>query len=129
MQEAQIVREHIDEAKVLRESGVHKLVIADREGHCLAYLLAWDRFEYHDDTDTYVCFVERDGRELMTFYAEGDVKQEDGTSRYVVMAPATSPSHESGGPTRTSPGDSCFEHQDVEEFRGPGFRASAHLPL
>lgn len=96
MQEGKIAREHIDDAKMLRECGVHKLVIADREGHCLAYLLAWDHFEYDDDTDTYVCVVERDGRELMTFYAEGDVKQEDGTSRYVVTAPGASASPGTG---------------------------------
>jgi hypothetical protein len=75
------------DVKMLKESGVHKLVIADHKGNCLAYLLAWDSFGYDAETDTYVCFAQRDGRELMSLFTEGDVKPEPGTNRYVVTAP------------------------------------------
>lgn len=88
MNNDQTAANNVADSKVLRESGVHKLIIADREGRCLAYLLAWDSFEYDADTDTYVCVVDRDGRELLTIYAEGEVRQEAGTDRrYVVTAP------------------------------------------
>jgi hypothetical protein len=36
-QEAQVRTQDVE---VLRESGVHKLLIADHDGNCLAYLLA-----------------------------------------------------------------------------------------
>jgi hypothetical protein len=85
---SQTAQDRADDAKTLRESGVHKLVIADHKGHCIAYLLAWDSFGYDADTDTYVCFTDCDGGEVMTFYTEGDVKSEPGTNRYVVTAPA-----------------------------------------
>lgn len=91
MPEDQITDAHAEDARLLRESGVHKLVIADHDGRCLAYLLAWDSFEYDPDTDSFVCVVEPDGRELMTIYTDGEVERELGTSRYVVTAPADRP--------------------------------------
>ena len=36
----------------IKESGVHKLVVADRDGNCLAFVLAWDSFDYDAETDT-----------------------------------------------------------------------------
>ncbi|BCO37843.1 hypothetical protein [Mycobacterium heckeshornense] len=83
-----------EDAKMLRECGVHKIVIADHDGGCLAYLLAWGMFGYDAETDTYVCFTDRDGKELMTVYTEGDVKPDPTTGTYAVTAPtaATSPS-------------------------------------
>ena len=75
------------DVEVLRESGVHKLLIADHDGNCLAYLLAWDSFGYDPETDTYVCVVDPDGRELMTLCTAGEVKPEPGTNRYRVTAP------------------------------------------
>jgi hypothetical protein len=80
-------RERVNDAKLLQESGVHKLVITDRDGNCLAYLLAWDSFGYDPDTDTFVCCVDRDGSELMNIYTEGEVKAQPGTDMYVVTAP------------------------------------------
>ena len=87
MSEGQTARARRQDVEVLRESGVHKLLIADHDGNCLAYLLAWDSFGYDPETDTYVCVVDRDGRELMTIYSEGEVKAEPGTNRYLVTAP------------------------------------------
>ncbi len=78
-------REH--DAELLRESGVHKLVVADRDGNCLAFVLAWDSFDYDAETDTYVCVVDRDGRELMTLYTAGEIKTAPGENRYVLTAP------------------------------------------
>jgi hypothetical protein len=75
------------DAELLKESGVHKLVITDRDGNCLAYLLAWDRFGYDSDTDTFVCCVDRDGRELMNIYTAGEVQAEPGANMYVITAP------------------------------------------
>lgn len=75
------------DAKLLQESGVHKLLVTDRDGNCLAYLLAWDSFGYDPDTDTFVCRVDRDGRELMSIYTEGALTAQPGTNRYVVTAP------------------------------------------
>jgi hypothetical protein len=75
------------DAKLLKESGVHKLVITDRDGNCLAYLLAWDSFGYDADTDTFVCCVDRDGRELMNIFTEGQIKAQPGTDMFVVTAP------------------------------------------
>lgn len=78
-------REH--DAQVLKESGTHKLVVADRDGNCLAFVLAWDRFDYDAETDTYVCVVDSDGRELMTMYTAGEIKAAPGANMYVITAP------------------------------------------
>ena len=75
------------DAELLKESGVHKLVIADRDGNCLAFVLAWDSFDYDADTDTYVCVADSDGRELMTLYTAGEIKSMPGANVYVVTAP------------------------------------------
>jgi hypothetical protein len=75
------------DAELLRESGVHKLVVADRDGNCLAFLLAWDSFDYDAETDTYVCVVDSDGRELMTVYTAGEIKPTAKPNTYVVTAP------------------------------------------
>jgi hypothetical protein len=83
-QEAQVRTQDVE---VLRESGVHKLLIAGHDGNCLAYLLAWDSFGYDPETDTYMCVVDPDGRELMTLCTAGEVKPEPGTNRYLVTAP------------------------------------------
>ncbi|WP_231972048.1 MULTISPECIES: hypothetical protein [unclassified Mycobacterium] len=66
---------------------MHKLVVADRDGNCLAFLLAWDRFDYDAETDTYVCVVDSDGRELMTVYTTGEIKPAAKANTYVVTAP------------------------------------------
>ncbi|OCB32273.1 hypothetical protein A5675_15860 [Mycobacterium malmoense] len=76
------------DAELLRESGVHKLVVADRDGNCLAFLLAWDSFDYDPETDTYVCVADGDGRELMTVYTAGEIKPAAKANTYVVTAPA-----------------------------------------
>ena len=89
-------RERAEDAKLLKESGVHKLIITDREGRCLAYLLAWDSFGYDSETDTHVAVVEPDGRELMTLYTEGQVKADYDTEAYVVTAPNASAAPEIG---------------------------------
>ena len=39
-------QQRAQDAQLLKESGVHKLVITDRDGNCLAYVLAWDKFGY-----------------------------------------------------------------------------------
>ncbi len=75
------------DAQLLKESGVHKLVIADRDGNCLAFVLAWDSFDYDAETDTYVCVVDGDGRELMTVYTAGEMKPAANANTYVVTAP------------------------------------------
>jgi hypothetical protein len=75
------------DAKLLKESGVHKLAITDRDGNCLAFLLAWDGFDYDPETDTYVCVADSDGRELMTMYSAGEIKSAPGTNMYVMTAP------------------------------------------
>lgn len=75
------------DADLLKESGVHKLVIADREGNCLAFVLAWDNFTYDAETDTYVCVADNDGRELMTVYTAGEISSAPGANMYVVTAP------------------------------------------
>lgn len=128
MYKTHTAQHRIEDAKMLRESGVHKLAIKDHEGHCLAYLLAWDSFEYDSDTDTYVCFVDRDGRELMTFHTEGDVKREVGTSRFVVTAPTAEAAAETGCLTGTYPQDWCSDHQDGKDFNKPDYPTSARLP-
>lgn len=86
--EEQTTRQRAQEdARLLNESGVHKLVITDRDGNCLAYLLAWDSFEYDAETDTFVCCADGDGRELMNIYTEGEIKPQPGSNMYVVTAP------------------------------------------
>jgi hypothetical protein len=75
------------DAELLKESGVHKLVITDRDGNCLAFVLAWDSFEYDAESDTYVCVADSDGRELMTMYTAGEIKSVPGASMYVLTAP------------------------------------------
>ena len=96
MSEGETTRARTTDVEVLRESGVHKLLIADHDGNCLAYLLAWDSFDYDPETDTYVCVVDRDGRELMTLFSEGEVKPEPGTNRYLVTAPIAKAAAELG---------------------------------
>lgn len=76
------------DADLLKESGVHKLVITDADGRCLAYLLAWASFGYDPQIDAYVCVVDSDDSELMTLFTEGTVTQIPGTKRYSVTAPS-----------------------------------------
>ena len=64
-------QERVQDAELLKRSGVHKLVITDQEGNCLAFVLAWDSFDYDAETDTYVCVADSDGRELVTIYTAG----------------------------------------------------------
>jgi hypothetical protein len=75
------------DAKLLKESGAHKLVITDRDGNCLAFVLAWDSFDYDPESDTYVCVAASDGRELMTMYTTGEVRSVPGANMYVLTAP------------------------------------------
>lgn len=75
------------DAELLKESGVHKLVVTDRDGNCLAFVLAWDSFDYDAETDTYVCVADTDGRELMTMYTAGEIKSAPGANMYVLTAP------------------------------------------
>ena len=79
--------ERVQDAELLKRSGVHKLVITDREGNCLAFVLAWDSFDYDAETDTYVCVADSDGRELMTMFTAGEIKSAPGANMYVVTAP------------------------------------------
>lgn len=83
----QVPRQRAQDADLLKESGTHKLVIADRDGNCLAFLLAWDSFDYDAETDTYVCVADSDGRELMTMYTAGEIKPAPDANMYVVTAP------------------------------------------
>ena len=80
-------RQRVQDAELLKRSGVHKLVITDREGNCLAFVLAWDSFDYDAETDTYVCVADSDGRELMTMFTAGEIKSAPGENMYVVTAP------------------------------------------
>ena len=82
-----VPQQRAQDAEVLKESGAHKLVVADRDGNCLAFVLAWDSFDYDAETDTYVCVVDSDGRELMTMYTAGEIRSAPGTNMYVVTAP------------------------------------------
>lgn len=77
------------DGELLKESGVHKLVVTDHDGNCLAFVLAWDGFDYDAETDAYVCVAECDGRELITMYTAGEVKSAPGENMYVVTAPDT----------------------------------------
>ncbi len=124
----QTARERLEDAKMLRQSGVHKLAIKDHEGHCLAFLLAWDSFEYDSDTDTYVCFVDRDGRELMTFHTEGDIKREVGTGRYVMTAPTAEPAAETNCTTWAYTQEWRSGHQEGKDLDRPDYPTSARLP-
>jgi hypothetical protein len=82
-----VPQQHAQDTELLKESGVHKLVVADRDGNCLAFVLAWDRFDYDAETDTYVCVADSDGGELMTMYTAGEIKPAPGANMYVVTAP------------------------------------------
>jgi hypothetical protein len=82
-----VPQQRAQDAKLLKESGVHKLAITDRDGNCLAFVLAWDSFDYDAETDTYVCVADSDGRELMTVYTAGEIKSAPGANMYVVTAP------------------------------------------
>jgi hypothetical protein len=75
------------DAELLKESGVHKLVVLDRDGNCLAFVLGWDGFEYDAETDAYVCVADRDGRELLTVFTAGEINSAPGENMYVVTAP------------------------------------------
>lgn len=83
-------QQRAQDAKILKESGVHKLVVTDRDGNCLAFVLAWDSFDYDPETDTYVCIADSDGRELMTIYTAGDIKSAPGANTHVITAPDAS---------------------------------------
>lgn len=78
---------HTQDAELLKASGGHKLVIVDRDGNCLAFVLAWDSFDYDAETDTYVCVTDGDGRELMTVYSAGEIESAPGANMYVITAP------------------------------------------
>src|ERR1700757_5407740 len=82
-----VPQERAQDAEVLKESGAHKLGVADRDGNCLAFVLAWDSFDYDAETDTYVCVAASDGRELMTVYTAGEIRSVPGANMYVVAAP------------------------------------------
>ena len=80
-------QQRAQDAELLKESGAHKLVITDRDGNCLAFVLAWDSFDYDAESDTYVCVAASDGRELMTVYTAGEIKSVPGPNMYVLTAP------------------------------------------
>jgi len=80
-------QQRAQDAELLKESGAHKLVITDRDGNCLAFVLAWDRFDYDAESDTYVCVAASDGREIMTVYTAGEIKSVPGANMYVLTAP------------------------------------------
>jgi len=84
----QTPQQRAEDAQLLKESGVHKLVITDRDGNCLAYVLAWDSFGYDAETDTYVCRADADGGEVMTIYTQGEVIPAGASHRYSVTAPS-----------------------------------------
>lgn len=77
------------DAELLKRSGAHKLVITDRDGNCLAFVLAWDSVDYDAETDTYVCVADSDGRELMTVFTAGEIRSAPGANMYVVTAPGS----------------------------------------
>ncbi|MGB6206578.1 hypothetical protein [Mycobacterium sp.] len=85
--DSRLSQEREQDAELLKKSGAHKLVITDREGNCLAFVLAWDSVDYDAETDTYVCVADSDGSELMTVFTAGEIKSEPGTNMYVVTAP------------------------------------------
>jgi len=80
-------QQRAQDAELLKESGAHKLVITDRDGNCLAFVLAWDSFDYDAESDTYVCVAASDGREIMTVYTAGEIKSVPGANMYVLTAP------------------------------------------
>ena len=83
----QFPQQRAHDVELLKESGAHKLVVTDRDGNCLAFVLAWDSFDYDATTDTYMCAADSDGRELMTIYTAGEIKSAPGANMYVVTAP------------------------------------------
>ncbi|HTY31873.1 hypothetical protein [Mycobacterium sp.] len=87
LEDSPVPQQRERDAELLKDSGAHKLVVTDRDGNCLAFLLAWDSFAYDAETDTYVCVVDTDGRELMTVYTAGEIKAAPGANMYVVTAP------------------------------------------
>src|SRR5580693_9959154 len=82
-----VTQQRAQDADLLKDSRVHMLVIADHDGNCLAFVLAWDSFDYDAETDTYVCVADSDGRELMTMFTAGEIKSAPGANMYVVTAP------------------------------------------
>ena len=80
-------QQRAQDAELLKGSGAHKLVITDRDGNCLAFVLAWNSFDYDAESDTYVCVAASDGRELMTVYTAGEIKSVPGANMYVMTAP------------------------------------------
>ncbi len=88
----EVTQQRARDAELLKGSGVHKLVVTDRDGNCLAFVLAWESFEYDAETDTYVCVADGDGGELMTVYAPGEIKSAPGANMYVITAPDGAPS-------------------------------------
>lgn len=84
---SRVTQQRTPDADLLKESGAHKLVVADREGNCLAFVLAWNSFDYDAETDTYVCVSDGDGRELMTVYTAGEIKPGADANMYVLTAP------------------------------------------
>lgn len=82
-----VPQQRAQDAELLKQSGAHKLVVADRDGNCLAFVLAWDSFDYDAETDTYVCIADSDGQELMTIYTAGEIKSAPGANMYVATAP------------------------------------------
>ncbi|MGA8548315.1 MAG: hypothetical protein WB785_24100 [Mycobacterium sp.] len=85
--DSRLSQDREQDAELLKRSGAHKLVITDREGNCLAFVLAWGSVDYDAETDTYVCVADSDGRELMTAFTAGEIKSAPGTNMYVVTAP------------------------------------------
>ena len=83
----QVPQQRARDAELLKDSGVHKLVVVDRGGNCLAFVLAWESCDYDAETDTYVCVADSDGRELMTVYTAGEIRSVPGANMYVVTAP------------------------------------------
>jgi hypothetical protein len=63
-------QQRAQDAELLKESGAHKLVITDRDGNCLAFVLAWDSFDYDPES-----------------YTAGEIKSVPGANMYVLTAP------------------------------------------
>ncbi|MGO9383282.1 MAG: transketolase C-terminal domain-containing protein [Mycobacterium sp.] len=74
-----------EDAQLLKESGVHKLVITDRDGNCLAYVLAWDSFGYDAETDTWSA-----ARALMPLDVDTVLESVEKTRRAIVAHDVTS---------------------------------------
>jgi hypothetical protein len=112
-----VPRQRAQDAELLKESGAHKLVITDRDGNCLAFVLAWDSFDYDAETDTYVCVADSAGAELLTIYSAGEIKlapeanRYPGANVYVVTAPDGSDGGRSAQRRRrqpTQPAGACI---------------------